>query len=217
MFMTTDTWIFDTVISCARSPSHGYSNTLNTICYVNTHHIRYHYFMLFHVHLSLLHRYWASRHYYCMFVNYWYTDMLLHRIPLHGYSVHSSFMFLHHYYIDSFVYMHWFSMYSCCMDHSLYLLLGYSSIPVTRLYSGTDIDIPVTGYVRCWYAICGIPYLLFSISCYPVVRYQQSSGSVIMLHVPCTVLVLCNAPIPRVPRRYCNVYMQVRNTLTYIR
>jgi len=46
-------------------------------------------------------------------------------------------------------------MYSYYIDHSLYLLLGYSCIPVTRLYSGTDSDIPVTGYVSCWYAICG--------------------------------------------------------------
>ena len=27
----------------------------------------------------------------------------------------------------------------------------------------------------------------------------------------------CNAPIPRVRRRYCDVYTQVRNTLAYIR
>ena len=35
---------------------------------------------LFHV-VSPLHRYRASRHYYCMFVNYWYTDTLVHWIP----------------------------------------------------------------------------------------------------------------------------------------
>ena len=30
-------------------------------------------------------------------------------------------------------------------------------------------------------------------------------------------LVHCYAPIPRVRRRYCDVYTQVENTLTYIR
>ena len=146
--------------------------------------------MWFHAHISLLHRYGDSRHYYCMFVNHWYTDKLWHWISLHGYSVHSYFMFLHHCFIDSSVYMHWLSMYSCCMDHSLYLLLEYSCIPVTRLYTDTDIDISVTGYVSCWYAMCRILHLLFRSSCYPVLCYQQSSGPIIMLHVPHIVLVL---------------------------
>jgi len=75
---------------------------------------------MFHVHVSLLHRYWDSWHYYCMFVNHWYTETLLRWMPLHGYSVHSYFMFLHHYYIDTPVVMHWSSMYSCYMDHGLH-------------------------------------------------------------------------------------------------
>ena len=101
------------------SPSHGHSNTLSTIDYIITCYIRYHYFMSFHIHLSLLYRYWASRHYYSMFVNHWYTDMLLHRILLHGYAVHSYFMFLLHCNTDSSVYMYWLSMYSCYKDHGL--------------------------------------------------------------------------------------------------
>jgi len=70
------------------------------------------------------------------------------------------------------------------------LLHGYSCIPVRRLYSGTDIDIPVTGHVSCWNAMCGIPHLLFPFSRYLVLCYQQSSCPIIKLHVPCTVLVL---------------------------
>ena len=101
------------------SPSHRHSNTLSTIDYIIICYIIYHYFMLFHVHLSLLHGYWASRHDYSMFVNHWYTDMLLHWILLHGYDVHSYFMFLLHYNTDSLVYMYWLSMYSCCIDHGL--------------------------------------------------------------------------------------------------
>jgi len=38
--------------------------------------------------------------------------------------------------------------------------------------------------------MCGIPHLFFPVSRYPILRYQQSSGPVIMLHVPGTVLVL---------------------------
>jgi len=114
------------------SPSHGHSNTRNTICHVYTCYTRYHYFMLFHVHVSLSHRYWDSRYYYCMFVNRWYTDTLLHWIPLHGYFVHSYFMFIHYCYIDSPVYMHWLSMYSCWMDHGLYYC--YMDIPVFPLH-----------------------------------------------------------------------------------
>ena len=71
------------------------------------------------------------------------------------------------------------------------LLLHVSScIPVTWIFPVTDIDSPVTGYVSCWYATCGLPHLLFPISRYPFLCYQQSSGLVIMLHVPYTVLVL---------------------------
>ena len=135
--------------------------------------------MSFHVHVSPWHRYWDSWHDYCMFVNYWYTDTLLPGIPLYGYSVHV----LHYCYLYSPVYMHWLSMYSCYMDHDLYYcymaIPGFpliehcfcymdycytsspSCIPVTWLFPITDIDIPVTGYMSCWYTMCGIPHLLF--------------------------------------------------------
>ena len=73
------------------------TDTLNTVLHVTICYT----IPLFHV-VSPLHRYWDSRHYYCMFVNYWYTDMLVHWIP----SCARYFMFLHHCYIDSPVYMH---------------------------------------------------------------------------------------------------------------
>ena len=101
------------------SPSHRQSNTLSTIDYIIICYIIYHYFMLFHVHLSLWHSYRALSYSYCMFVNHWYTDMLLHPILLHWYAVHSYFMFLLHCNTDSPVYMYWLSMYSCCIDHGL--------------------------------------------------------------------------------------------------
>ena len=75
----------DTIISCSWSliheystlsfhvlvlPSHGHSNILNTICYVNTRYIRYHYFMLFHINVSLLHRCWYTA---TVIARYWIT------------------------------------------------------------------------------------------------------------------------------------------------
>jgi len=82
----------------------------------------------------------------------------------------------------------------CSRIHDIWLL------PVT------DTGILVTGHASCWYAICGKPTsivpvlgILFMISCscyivpdscYIVLRYQQSSGPVIMLPVSCTVVVL---------------------------
>ena len=82
------------------------------------------------------------------------------------------------------------------------LLHVYSCIPVAWLFPITAIL--VTGYMSCWYVMCGtkchvepshgatsrIPHLLFSVSRYLVICYQQSSGPLIMLHVPCTILVL---------------------------
>ena len=102
---------------------------------------------MFHVHASLLHRYWESWHYYYMFVNHWYTETLLHWIPLHGYSVHSYFMFLHHCYIDTPVYMHWLSMYACYMDHGLYYcswIFLYSRYNMTYCYMSNPFCILVT-------------------------------------------------------------------------
>jgi len=73
---------------------------------------------------------------------------------------------------------------------SPFILHVPSCIPVTWIFLVTDIDIPVTGYMSCWYAMCGILHLLFPVSRYPVLCYQQSSCSLIILLVPCTVLVL---------------------------
>jgi len=52
------------------------TDTLNTVLHVNICYT----IPLFHV-VSPFHRYWDSRHYYCMIVNYWYTDTLVHWIP----------------------------------------------------------------------------------------------------------------------------------------
>ena len=99
-------------------------------------------------------------------------------------------MFTHHCYIYSLVYMHWLFLSSCHMDHrSYYMYYCCMYIPVTWLFPVTDTDIPVNGHVSFWYAMCEIPHLLFLVSCYLVLYYQQSSYPIIILHVPCTVFV----------------------------
>jgi len=103
------------------------TNTLNTVLHVNIRYTLYRYFMLFHVHVSPLHRYWDSRHYYCMFVNYRYTNTLLHWISLCAQLLHVLTPLLYR----LTVYMHWLSIYSYCMDHGLYY---YMDILVFPLY-----------------------------------------------------------------------------------
>ena len=86
--------------------------------------------------------------------------------PLHGYSLHR-----HHCYI--------YSPHECACMYCLYLLVitvhiiyiivpCYSSMHVIWLFPVTDMDIPVTGHESCWYAICGIPHLLFP---FPVILF----------------------------------------------
>ena len=94
----------------------------------------------------------------------------------------------------------WIPVHSTCTIVPCYRIHVIWSFPVN------DTDIPVTGHASCWYAICGkptsivpVPGILFMLSCscyivpdsrYIVLRYQQSSGPVIMLPVSCTVVIL---------------------------
>ena len=72
-------------------------------------------------------------HHYFSFMSHWYTDTLFHWIPsfhifvssLHGCSVHSYIMFIHHYNIDLLVYMRCLFLYSYCMDHCSYYMDYY--------------------------------------------------------------------------------------------
>ena len=81
------------------------------------------------------------------------------------------------------------------------IIVPYYRLHVIWLFPVLDMDLPVTGHERCWYAICGLPHLLFMfpvilfpLYCsrfrYIVLCYQQSSGPVIMLPVSCTVVIL---------------------------
>jgi len=85
---------------------------------------------------------------------------------------------------------------------SVFLLHGYSCMPVTWLFFITDIDM-----IECWYAMWGtkchvnlslgvtfrISYLLFSVSRYLISWYQQSSCllSYYMYHALLLFLIHC--------------------------
>ena len=105
------------------------------------------------------------------------------------------------------LHMHVWFLYSCHMDSRSYyviripihitcIIVPCYRIHVIWLFLVTDMDIPDIGYESCWYAICGIPHLLFPFPVilfpFPVILlcYQQSSGPVIRLTVSCIVFVL---------------------------
>jgi len=141
--MTVDTIITCTCIMVIRTFSYTRHNISGK--YLS------HWRLLFHVHISSLHRYCYTWYYYFLFMSYWYIDTLFHWIlwfhifvpSLHGYSIHSFIMFIHHCNMDSLVYMRWLFLYSCCMDHFSWITIHITWIflnPVTWLFPVTDID-----------------------------------------------------------------------------
>jgi len=76
------------------------------------------------VDVSPLHRYRDSRHYSCMFGNYWYTDTLVHWIPSCAQLLHVLTSLLYrltgiHALIVLVFLLHGSWIYSCYMDHGL--------------------------------------------------------------------------------------------------
>ena len=70
------------------------------------------------------------------------------------------------------VYMHVLVLSSCHMDHRAYYMyfcsiFPYSCYMIDSCYN--DMDIPDTGHESCWYAICGLPHLLFM---FPVILFM---------------------------------------------
>ena len=161
------------------------------------------------IYVSLLYRSCYTRHYSFMFMYHWYTDTLLHLIlcfhifvsSLHGYSIYRYIKFIQPCYKDSLVHMHWLFLLSCRMGHySYYMNYCYMYIhtfPLHDCFSLLDmwvVDMRCVELSTTWIQAMGvtsrIPHLLFSIFCYLVLCYQQSSCPGIVLNVPWTVLVL---------------------------
>ena len=78
--------------------------------------------------------------------------------------------------------------------YSVFLLHDYFSLLIFPLLDTWVIDMWCVKLSATWIQATGttsrIPHLLFPVSRYLVICYQQSSGHVIMLHVPCIILVL---------------------------
>ena len=175
---------------------HWYHHDTDTV----VHWTRYdiiHWPLFLHV---LSQRYYTDYCYAYMF--HWYTDIPMHGLPhfillissLHGCSIHNYLMFTQHCDICSphectcmycfYLLVIWITVHITCV-----IVPCYPCLPIIWLCPVTAIVIPVTGYISCWYAMCGIPHLLFPDSRCRVLCYQPSSCYVIVLHVPCTVLV----------------------------
>ena len=165
--------------------------------------------MISYVQISLIHRYWYTRHYYCMFLNHWYTDTLLHWILLHGYSVRYRSMFIP--LLNRFTGIHVLIVYIFLLHGTLYilhelLLIDILVFPLHDCFSLLILIFPLvdmwTVDMWCveqsvtWIQIKGatsrIPCLLFPIFHYLILYYQQSSYLVIVLHVPCTIYLFLN-------------------------
>jgi len=180
--------------------------------------------LLFHVHVSQLHRYYCTWHYYFLFMSHWYTDTLFHWMQsFHIFYIIVTWVLctqLYHVRTSLLpilpVYMHWLFLYSCRVDHhSYYMDYCYMYIPIFLLHDYFPLLILIFPLLdmrvvdmRCmelsatWTKITEatsrISHLLFLVSCYLVPCYQQSPGPIIVLHVPCTMLApdtLCSLNI----------------------
>jgi len=67
----------------------------------------------------------------------------------------------------------WITVHITCI-----IVLCYPCIPVIWLFPVTAIDIPVPGHMSCWYAMCGIPHLLFL---FPVILFYAINRAQVLL------------------------------------
>ena len=117
--------------------------------------------------MYMLHRYYDTSHSYVVFMSHRYIyKCTTSRISLWNIELSS---------------LHEFSAYHCytCMYGFFILVIWIPAqitciivpcyrIHVIWLFPVTDIVIPVTRYMSCWYAMCGIPHLLFP---FPVILF----------------------------------------------
>ena len=106
---------------------------------------------------------------------HWYTDRPMHRLPhfilllplCHVYIslLHMHVMFPYPYYTR----IYGFSiLFIWILVHITCLIVPCYRIHILWLFPVTNMDMPVTGHESCWYAICGIPHLLFP---FPVIVF----------------------------------------------
>jgi len=138
--------------------------------YTIYYHSQIHYTIYYHSQI-LIHQ-----HCYYLFWNHWYTDTptllwsycytdILYTISgtrIHQFTRYHHFIYWYHRYMDArytvMSCLHITVAHACMVSlflsyGSLFILHVYSCLPVAWLFP--VIDIPVTGYMSCWYAMCG--------------------------------------------------------------
>ena len=128
-----------------------------------------------------------------------YSCAPLYRIPschllwasLHGISAYYCYTCMYGFSIHVI----WIPVHIACI-----IVPCYPRISVIRWFPVTDIGIPVTGHESCWYAICGLPHLLFSFPVilfpFPVILFYAINRAHVMLscymyHVLYLFLIYC--------------------------
>ena len=84
-----------------------------------------------------------------------------YRIPMHGVpqAIVLFYWLLLHMHVGFSILVVWIPVHATCMIVPCY------GIHVIWLFHVADMDILVTGLESCWYAICGIPHLVFPLYC----------------------------------------------------
>ena len=112
-----------------------------------------------HIYLPLVHGYTNARHvafHIIVIIVTWMLNTLLSH-------VHTSLLHM----LTTWVYMHILFLTDYHMTHRA-CYTDYCSMlsyPCYMIVSCYWYRFPVTGHESCWYAICGIPHLLFSLYC----------------------------------------------------
>ena len=78
--------------------------------------------------------------------------------------LHVYVMFTYHCY-SFFILVIWIPVHTTC------IIVPWYRSHVIWLFPVTDTDIPDTGHESCWYAMCGIPHLLFPLYCSRIILF----------------------------------------------
>ena len=127
--------------------------------------ILWHVTLLFHIHIPPIYRCTTSRN---TVIITWILG-ISRLSSLQGFSAYHCYTCMYGFSILVI----WIPIHITCV-----IVPCYPRIPVIRLFPVIDIVIPVTGYMICWYAMCGIPHLLFP---FPVILFYAINRAQVLL------------------------------------
>jgi len=110
-----------------------------------------------------------------------------------SYLMHSYFIILLHYYIDSPVYLYWLSMYSCCIDHGLYAC--YMHIHVFLLHDYFPLLIWIFPLLDTWALDMQCVKSHTYCSRFPLSCFMLSIEFRSCYHVTCTMHCTCSCSV----------------------